>query len=183
MMRRFSLGQRLTLLFVLLLLLCAAAYGLYWMLWASHHVSTDNAYTAVEVATAAHVREALAYDVDMLWIGARTSANPFAVQEVADALEGMDIPVLIKNPVNPDIDLWIGAIERIHNAGIRRINDPEAAKQAAQGKIVDPKHVYFATVAKFETYSPQYKWLEESIFICYAVRLPDRVLLKFYQVK
>lgn len=78
-------------------------------------------YTAVEVATAAHVREALAYDVDMLWIGARTSANPFAVQEVADALEGMDIPVLIKNPVNPDLDLWIGAIERIHNAGIHRI--------------------------------------------------------------
>ncbi|OIP84429.1 MAG: 3-deoxy-7-phosphoheptulonate synthase [Porphyromonadaceae bacterium CG2_30_38_12] len=78
-------------------------------------------YTAVEVATAAHVREALAYDVDILWIGARTSANPFAVQEVADALEGMDIPVLIKNPVNPDLDLWIGAIQRIYNAGIRRI--------------------------------------------------------------
>ena len=78
-------------------------------------------YTAVEVATAAHVREALAYDVDMLWIGARTSANPFAVQEVADALEGMDIPVLIKNPVNPDLDLWIGAIERIYNAGFRKI--------------------------------------------------------------
>ena len=67
-------------------------------------------YTAVEVATAAHVREALAHDVDILWIGARTSANPFAVQEVADALEGMDIPVLIKNPVNPDLDLWIGAM-------------------------------------------------------------------------
>ncbi|MDD3078515.1 MAG: bifunctional 3-deoxy-7-phosphoheptulonate synthase/chorismate mutase type II [Paludibacter sp.] len=78
-------------------------------------------YTAVEVATAAHVREALAYDVDILWVGARTSANPFAVQEVADALEGMDIPVLIKNPVNPDLDLWIGAIQRIYNAGIRRI--------------------------------------------------------------
>lgn len=78
-------------------------------------------YTAVEVATAAHVRDALAYDVDILWIGARTSANPFAVQEVADALEGMDIPVLIKNPVNPDLDLWIGAIERIYNAGIRKI--------------------------------------------------------------
>jgi chorismate mutase len=78
-------------------------------------------YTAVEVATAAHVREALSYDVDMLWIGARTTANPFAVQEVADALEGMDIPVLIKNPVNPDLDLWIGAVERIYNAGIRRI--------------------------------------------------------------
>jgi chorismate mutase len=78
-------------------------------------------YTAVEVATAAHVREALSYDVDMLWVGARTTANPFAVQEVADALEGMDIPVLIKNPVNPDLDLWIGAVERIYNAGIRRI--------------------------------------------------------------
>lgn len=81
------------------------------------------------------------------------------------------------------IKLDDGATVYIDNAGIRRINDPEAAKQAAQGKIVDPKHVYFATVAKFETYSPQYKWLEESIFICYAVRLPDRVLLKFYQVK
>ena len=78
-------------------------------------------YTAVEVATPYHVREALAHDVDILWIGARTSANPFAVQEIADALEGIDIPVFIKNPVNPDLDLWIGAIERIHNAGIRRI--------------------------------------------------------------
>lgn len=78
-------------------------------------------YIAVEVATAKHVREALAADVDMLWIGARTSANPFSVQEIADALEGTDIPVLIKNPVNPDVDLWIGAIERIHNAGVRKV--------------------------------------------------------------
>ena len=78
-------------------------------------------YTAVEVANAAHVRDCLAHDVDILWIGARTSANPFAVQEIADALEGIDIPVFIKNPVNPDLDLWIGAIERVHNAGIRRI--------------------------------------------------------------
>lgn len=78
-------------------------------------------YTAVEVATAGHVRECLAHGVDILWVGARTSANPFAVQEIADALEGVDIPVLVKNPVNPDLDLWIGAIERIYNAGIRRI--------------------------------------------------------------
>jgi chorismate mutase len=78
-------------------------------------------YTAIEVATANHVREALAHDIDILWIGARTTANPFAVQEIADALEGIDIPVFIKNPVNPELDLWIGAIERIHNAGIRRI--------------------------------------------------------------
>jgi chorismate mutase len=78
-------------------------------------------YTAVEVATAKHVRDCLSHDVDILWIGARTSANPFAVQEIADALDGIDIPVFIKNPVNPDLDLWIGAIERIYNAGIRRI--------------------------------------------------------------
>lgn len=78
-------------------------------------------YTAVEVATAKHVRDALANDVDILWIGARTSANPFAVQEIADALEGTTVPVFIKNPVNPDLDLWIGAIERVYNAGVRKI--------------------------------------------------------------
>ncbi len=78
-------------------------------------------YVATEVATSKHVREALANDVDILWIGARTSANPFAMQEIADALEGTDIPVMIKNPVNPDLELWIGAIERIYNAGVHRI--------------------------------------------------------------
>jgi chorismate mutase len=77
--------------------------------------------TATEVATAKHVYEALKYGVDLLWIGARTTANPFAVQEVADALQGVDIPVLIKNPVNPDIELWIGALERVYNAGLRRL--------------------------------------------------------------
>ena len=92
--------------------------GLPWL----KRVKTElGMYTAVEVATAKHVREALAFDVDILWIGARTSANPFAVQEIADALEGIDIPVFIKNPVNPDLDLWIGAIERLYNAGIRRM--------------------------------------------------------------
>ena len=79
-------------------------------------------YTATEVATAKHISEALKYDIDMLWIGARTSANPFAMQEIADALEGVDIPVLVKNPINPDLDLWIGAIERIYNAGIKKIS-------------------------------------------------------------
>ncbi|MBN2615336.1 MAG: bifunctional 3-deoxy-7-phosphoheptulonate synthase/chorismate mutase type II [Bacteroidales bacterium] len=75
----------------------------------------------VEVANAKHVYEALKFGIDMLWIGARTSANPFAVQEIADALKGADISVLIKNPVNPDLDLWIGAMERIHQAGIKKI--------------------------------------------------------------
>lgn len=77
--------------------------------------------TSTEVATANHVRAALDNGIDMLWIGARTTANPFAMQEIADALQGHDIPVLVKNPVNPDLELWIGGLQRINNAGIKRI--------------------------------------------------------------
>ena len=76
---------------------------------------------ATEVATKQHVKAALDAGVDVLWIGARTSANPFAMQEIADALVGVDVPVLVKNPVNPDLELWIGAMQRIYNAGLRRI--------------------------------------------------------------
>jgi chorismate mutase len=75
----------------------------------------------VEVANAKHVEEALAAGVDILWIGARSTANPFTVQEIADALRGVDIPVMIKNPVNPDLSLWIGALERINQAGITKL--------------------------------------------------------------
>lgn len=92
-------------------------------------------YVAVEVANVKHVREALANDVDIIWIGARTTANPFSVQEIADALEGTDIPVLIKNPINPDVDLWIGAIERIYKAGIRRIGAIHRGFSSADKKI------------------------------------------------
>lgn len=74
-----------------------------------------------EVATPEHVELALKYGMDILWIGARTTANPFAMQALADCLKGVDIPVLIKNPVNPDLELWIGAMERINQAGIKRI--------------------------------------------------------------
>jgi len=74
-----------------------------------------------EVANEKHVYEALKYGIDMLWIGARTSVNPFTVQEIADALNGVDVMVLVKNPINPDIELWIGAIERVARAGIKRI--------------------------------------------------------------
>lgn len=76
---------------------------------------------AIEVATPAHVEIALKYGVDILWIGARTTVNPFSVQDIADALRGTDVPVWIKNPVNPDLALWIGAIERIYGAGARKI--------------------------------------------------------------
>lgn len=75
----------------------------------------------IEVANAGHVHEALKFGIDLLWIGARTAANPFAVQEIADALKGAEVGVFIKNPINPDLDLWIGAMERIHQAGIKKI--------------------------------------------------------------
>ncbi len=77
--------------------------------------------TTTEVAKASHVYDCLKAGIDVLWLGARTTVNPFSVQEVADALSGADVPVLIKNPINPDIGLWIGAIERIYKAGITRI--------------------------------------------------------------
>ena len=76
---------------------------------------------AVEVATDKHVEDALQFDVDILWIGARTTVNPFSVQEVADALRGTNVPVLIKNPINPDLELWSGAIERLQKAGVKEI--------------------------------------------------------------
>ena len=76
---------------------------------------------ATEVASERHVYECLKYGVDMVWIGARTTANPFLVQEIADALKGTDIPVLVKNPVNPDIELWIGALERLNRAGVKKL--------------------------------------------------------------
>ena len=76
---------------------------------------------ATEVANAYHIKEALDHGVDILWIGARTTANPFAVQELADYLGGKDIPVFVKNPVNPDIDLWVGALERMNKAGMKKL--------------------------------------------------------------
>ncbi len=94
------------------------AEGLQWLKKVKEETGM---YVSTEVATKAHVEEALKAGIDVLWIGARTTVNPFAVQEIADALKGVDIPVLIKNPVNPDLELWIGAIERIYGAGIRRI--------------------------------------------------------------
>lgn len=92
--------------------------GLPWL----QQVSADTGLpVTVEVATAKQVEEALRHEMNVLWIGARTTVNPFSVQEVADALRGTNIPVLIKNPINPDIELWSGAVERVARAGIKRI--------------------------------------------------------------
>src|SRR4030042_144481 len=78
-------------------------------------------YTAIEVANVKHVYDALKAGIDIIWLGARTTANPFAVQEKADSLKGVDLPVLIKNPINPDVELWIGAFERLNSAGITKL--------------------------------------------------------------
>ena len=95
--------------------------GLAWMAEAKKRTGM---YTATEVANRAHVMAALESGIDILWIGARTSANPFAMQEIADAIVEAgrtDVAVLVKNPVNPDLELWIGALQRIYNAGVRRL--------------------------------------------------------------
>lgn len=96
--------------------------GVEGLAWMKHVKQETGMLTATEVATAKHVYECLKAGIDILWIGARTTANPFAVQEIADALKGVDIPVLVKNPVNPDLELWIGALERINGAGLKRLS-------------------------------------------------------------
>jgi chorismate mutase len=92
--------------------------ALKWLVEAKQETSLPF---TVEVANADHVALALKYGVDVLWIGARTTVNPFSVQEIAEALTGVDIPVLVKNPVNPDFQLWIGALERFNRAGIKKL--------------------------------------------------------------
>ena len=89
--------------------------------WIKRVKEETGMLVTTEVATPKHVEKALEAGVDMLWIGARTTANPFAIQELADSLRGVDVPVLVKNPVNPDIELWIGALLRINGAGIKRL--------------------------------------------------------------
>lgn len=106
--------------------------------WLKEVKSETGMLTSTEVANRTHVKEALGAGIDMLWLGARTSANPFAVQEIADTLAELnaDVTVLVKNPVNPDLELWIGALQRIHNAGVRRIG------AIHRGFSVYGKHLY-----------------------------------------
>lgn len=89
--------------------------------WLQKAKAETGLMMATEVANATHVKLALEHDIDVLWIGARTTVNPFAVQEIADALEGTDKIVLIKNPVNPDLSLWLGGVERLYNANIKNL--------------------------------------------------------------
>lgn len=89
--------------------------------WLQRVKAETGLRTMVEVAKAEHVEAALKSGVDMMWIGARTTPNPFSVQEIADALRGVDVPVFVKNPINPDLQLWIGALERLERTGVRRL--------------------------------------------------------------
>lgn len=96
----------------------AGEEGLKWLIRAKQETGLP---VATEVANASHVEACLKAGVDILWVGARTTVNPFSVQEVADALKGVDIPVMVKNPINPDVELWLGAIERLNKAGITKL--------------------------------------------------------------
>ncbi len=95
--------------------------GVEGLAWLKEVKEQTGMYVSTEVATPKHVYECLKAGIDILWVGARTTANPFAVQDLADALKGVDIPIFVKNPVSPDLELWIGAMERINNAGLKRI--------------------------------------------------------------
>jgi chorismate mutase len=92
--------------------------GLPWLKKASELTGLP---TAVEVATAKHVEDCLAFGIDILWVGARTTGNPFSVQEIANALRGVDVPVLVKNPIHPELELWVGAVERLQKAGLTHV--------------------------------------------------------------
>ncbi len=95
--------------------------GLKGLEWLKEASLVSGLPVTTEVATPQHVEQALKAGIDILWVGARTTVNPFYVQEIAEALKGVDIPIMVKNPINPDIELWIGSIERLYQAGLRRI--------------------------------------------------------------
>ena len=100
---------------------CFEGVGVAGLPWLKRVKRETGMYVATEVASGRQVDAALAAGIDLLWIGARTTVNPFAVQEIANALRDANVPVLVKNPVNPDLELWVGAIQRLHHAGVRRL--------------------------------------------------------------
>lgn len=118
--------------------------GVEGLAWLKEVKKETGMYVSTEVATAKHVYESLKAGIDILWIGARTTANPFAVQEIADALKGVDIPVYVKNPVNPDLELWIGALERINNAGLKRLGAIHRGFSSYDKNIPQPASVAYS---------------------------------------
>ncbi len=100
---------------------CFEGVGVEGLSWLQKAKKEYGLKVSTEVASERHVFECIKHGVDLVWLGARTTANPFLVQEIADALKGCDIPVLVKNPVNADLDLWIGALERLNRAGVKKL--------------------------------------------------------------
>jgi chorismate mutase len=95
--------------------------GIEGLKWLKNAGAAADLPVAVEVATPYHIEQCLKHDIDVLWIGARTTANPFLVQSIADSLRGVDVEIMVKNPINPDIELWIGALERLNLAGLNKL--------------------------------------------------------------
>ena len=120
---------------------------------------------AVEVASPLHVEEALNHGIDIFWIGARSTVNPFTVQEIANSLKGVDIPVLVKNPVNPDLALWIGALERFHQAGVKKIGAIHRGFSNFNDKIYRNSPTWQIPLG-LKTYFPEIPLLNDPSHIC-----------------
>ncbi|MBK8517405.1 MAG: bifunctional 3-deoxy-7-phosphoheptulonate synthase/chorismate mutase type II [Saprospiraceae bacterium] len=119
----------------------------------------------VEVAKASHVELCLEFGIDMLWIGARTTVNPFAVQEIADSLKGVDIPVLVKNPINPDLSLWLGSMERLQNSGLTKLGAIHRGFSSAGEKIYRNRPQWQIAI-DFKTAMPDVPMINDPSHIC-----------------
>jgi len=133
--------------------------------WLKRAKEETGLLTATEVATAKHVEESLAAGVDILWIGARSTANPFTVQEIADALKGVDVPVFVKNPVNPDLSLWIGALERVNRAGIKKLGAIHRGFSSYEKSAFRNEPMWDLAI-QLKTVAPQLPILNDPSHIC-----------------
>ncbi len=132
---------------------------------------------AVEVAKASHVELCLEFGIDILWIGARTTVNPFAVQEIADALKGVDIPVLLKNPINPDLALWLGGMERLQNAGLTKLGAIHRGFSFSGEKIYRNRPQWQIAI-DFKTAMPEIMMINDPSHICGKRDLLQKVAQK-----
>jgi chorismate mutase len=132
---------------------------------------------AVEVAKASHVELCLEFGIDVLWIGARTTVNPFAVQEIADALKGVDIPVLLKNPINPDLALWLGGMERLQKAGLKQLGAIHRGFSSAGEKIYRNRPQWQIAI-DFKTEMPDLPMINDPSHICGRRDLLQKVAQK-----
>ena len=158
---------------------CFEGVGAEGLPWLRRVQQETGMKVCTEVAGEKHVRACLDAGVNMVWIGARTSANPFLMQEIADALKGTDLPVLVKNPVNPDIDLWIGALERLNRAGIRKIGVIHRGFSSAQ-KLKYRNDPGWGTAIELRTRFPQLPFFADPSHMggdrAYLLELSQRAL-------